>query len=111
SSHDDPSLAAACRRARRRAGSGVMRPDLDPAGVALVNVLGGVHEEHLGLPSPCTEWTVGQLLAHVDGLTRAFTGAATKDLGPLTDNAPGWPPPAPAAGWVIRIPRQVEALV
>jgi len=87
------------------------QPDLDPAGVALVNVLGGVHREHLTKPTPCRDWTVGQLLAHIDGLTQAFTAAAAKDLGPLTDNAPRTPDAEPSAGWATRIPRQVEALV
>jgi uncharacterized protein (TIGR03086 family) len=86
-------------------------PDLDPAAVSLVNVLAGVHAEDLARPTPCVGWTVGHLLSHVDGLTRAFAAAADKDPGPLTAGPPPPPDPQPEPGWTTRIPRQVEALV
>lgn len=88
-----------------------MQPDLDPAAVTLVNALGGVHIEDLDAPTPCSGWTVGRLLAHVDALTVAFTATADKNLGPLTDTTPGTPPEEPAPGWSTRIPRRVQALV
>ncbi len=86
-------------------------PDLDPAGVALVNTLGGVHAEHLALPTPCQDWTVQDLIAHVDGLTQAFTAAADKDFGPWTDTDPQQQSRDLAPGWAARIPRTVETLV
>lgn len=86
-----------------------MPPDLDPAGVSLVNVLAGVHAEDLARPTPCERWTVGHLLSHLDGLTRAFATAAAKGPGP--SGPPPAPDPQPEQGWATRIPRRVEALV
>lgn len=86
-------------------------PDLDPAGVSLANVLGGIHAEDLTRPTPCTHWTVGHLLVHLDQLALAFAAAAAKDLGPLTATPPPPPEPQPEPGWSTRIPRRLEALV
>jgi len=52
--------------------------DLAPATTALTMVVDGVRQDQLGAPTPCTDSTLGDLLDHVDGLSLAFTAAATK---------------------------------
>ena len=52
--------------------------DLEPATRVLTGVVDGVREEQLTAPTPCTERSLGDLLDHVDGLSLAFTAAATK---------------------------------
>lgn len=86
-------------------------PDLDPAGVALLNALGAVHSEDLDSPTPCSEWTVGVLVAHIDELTKAFADTAAKEFGPWTDNSPAEREFRLSPGWSTRLPRHVEELV
>ncbi len=52
--------------------------DLEPATRVLAGVVDGVRDEQLTSPTPCTERSLGDLLDHVDGLSLAFTAAATK---------------------------------
>ena len=52
--------------------------DLEPATRVLAGVVDGVRDEQLTAPTPCTERSLGDLLDHVDGLSLAFTAAATK---------------------------------
>lgn len=63
-------------------------PDLTRAAAAMADLLAGVRDDQLGGPTPCPALTVGDLVAHVHGLTQAFTAAAAKDLGPLTSTPP-----------------------
>ncbi|SED43537.1 TIGR03086 family protein [Nocardioides exalbidus] len=85
--------------------------DLGPAGERLVAVAAHVTDDQLGGPTPCEGRTVGQLVAHLVGLTLAFRAAADKDFGPLTDTNPddsGWPDPEP--GWRDALATQVPAM-
>lgn len=45
----------------------------------LAGLMAGVREDQLADPTPCPDWTVGDLAHHVVGLTAAFTAAARKD--------------------------------
>jgi uncharacterized protein (TIGR03086 family) len=76
------------------------------------SLLMGITDDHLGDPTPCPDWTVGDLLDHLIGLSWAFTQAAQK----RTD-APGTgsPPPPPSAAnlspqWRSRLPVVLEDL-
>lgn len=51
-------------------------------------VLANVTDDQLTASTPCEKLPVGELLAHVGGLALAFTAAAHKDFGPLTDTPP-----------------------
>lgn len=64
--------------------------DLAPAALRLAAVVAAVRDDQLGLPTPCPDYTVGDLLDHVAGLGDAFAAAARKETGP--DSAP---PPTP----------------
>ncbi|MGH3945511.1 MAG: maleylpyruvate isomerase N-terminal domain-containing protein, partial [Pseudonocardiaceae bacterium] len=56
--------------------------DLGPAARQMASLLDGVTDEQLTAPTPCDEYTLGDLIDHVSGLSQAFTAAAAKDLGP-----------------------------
>jgi uncharacterized protein (TIGR03086 family) len=86
--------------------------DFDPPVRQLRALLLGIGDDDLGSATPCDEWTVGDLLAHLTDFTRAFTQAAQK----LTD-APGTSTPAPVPSaadlpphWRSRLPVMLEEL-
>ena len=83
--------------------------DLTPAARRLAAVVEGVSDGALTAPTPCAQYTVGDLLDHVGGLTIAFTRAANKDLGEA-----GAPPLGDAAllgdDWRSRIVADLDAL-
>ena len=73
------------------------------------SLLLGITDDHLSAPTPCPDWTVGDLLDHLSGLSRAFTQAAQKRSdGPVGDD-----PPSAAnlsAQWRSRLPVVLEDL-
>jgi uncharacterized protein (TIGR03086 family) len=52
--------------------------DLEPATSVLTVLVDGVRDDQLSAPTPCTESNLADLLDHVNGLSLAFTAAATK---------------------------------
>ena len=73
--------------------------DLRPATDRTAAVIAALSDDHLALPTPCPEYSVGDLLDHVEGLALAFTDAATKTppegepqgaVGDAGRLAPGW---------------------
>lgn len=86
--------------------------DFDPPVRRLRALLLGVADEDLTAPTPCPDWTVGDLLHHILGLSYAFAAAARKATdGPGT----GGPPPRPSAAelpphWRSRMPVLLEEL-
>lgn len=50
----------------------VLSHALDQAG----DVLDGVHAQHLDLPTPCADWTVRQLVGHLEAAPRHFLAMA-----------------------------------
>ena len=61
--------------------------DLTPAADRLADVVRNVTDGDLKAPTPCPDYTVGDLLDHVNGLAVAFTLAARKT--PLQGTASG----------------------
>ncbi len=59
--------------------------DLKPACRRMIDVLAGVADDQLTSPTPCTEYTVGDLIDHVDGVSQGFAAVARKDSGESTD--------------------------
>ena len=57
--------------------------DLEPATRQMANLIRAVPDDRLGGPTPCPEYTLGDLVDHVGGLTLAFTAAARKDTGEI----------------------------
>lgn len=52
------------------------------------DLLHNVGDEHLTAPTPCADMTVAALVSHLGGLAAAFTAAAAKRFGELTDTPP-----------------------
>jgi uncharacterized protein (TIGR03086 family) len=62
--------------------------DLTPACKRTADVLMNVIDEQLNGPTACARLSVRDLVAHVGGLAPAFTAAARKEFGELTDTPP-----------------------
>jgi uncharacterized protein (TIGR03086 family) len=85
--------------------------DFSPPVRQIRALLLGITDDHLSSPTPCPEWSVGDLLDHLMGLSWAFTQAAQKTDAPGTDS----PPPRPSAAnlsshWRSRLPVVLEEL-
>ncbi|HJR26793.1 MAG TPA: TIGR03086 family metal-binding protein, partial [Acidimicrobiales bacterium] len=89
-----------------------MAIDLHPAVHTVAGVLRGIPDDALDDPTPCPDYTVGDLIDHVHGFCLAFTAAAVKEpLDPETanQNAKGT---AARLGddWRERVPRRLVEL-
>src|ERR1700754_4571863 len=62
--------------------------DLRPACQRTADVLAGVTDEQLNLPTPCEKLPLDAMIAHIGMLAQAFAAAARKDFGPMTDTPP-----------------------
>jgi uncharacterized protein (TIGR03086 family) len=62
--------------------------DLTAACQRTADVLANVTDEQLDGRTPCEKLSLRDLVAHVGGLALAFTAAARKDFGELTDTPP-----------------------
>jgi uncharacterized protein (TIGR03086 family) len=64
--------------------------DLNPASQLMIEVLAGVNGDLLSGPSPCAEYTVGDLIDHVDQVCRGSAALARQDVEALggTNAAP-----------------------
>jgi Mycothiol maleylpyruvate isomerase N-terminal domain len=62
--------------------------DLEPPARQIITLAGAVTDDMLQAPTPCGDYTVADLLAHMMGLTIAFRDAAAKAGSPTQDAAP-----------------------
>ncbi|WP_235735231.1 TIGR03086 family metal-binding protein [Nocardioides alcanivorans] len=76
--------------------------DLGPATEEMKRLVSGVQEAQLGEVTPCSDWTVADLLAHVHQFATVFTDNAHKQ--------PSAPPESLVPDWRVEIPRQLDAL-
>jgi uncharacterized protein (TIGR03086 family) len=53
--------------------------DLEPAAREVTRLVNGVRDDQLDDPTPCSSYTLGDLLHHVRGLAEAFTVAGRKE--------------------------------
>nr|WSX48039.1 TIGR03086 family metal-binding protein [Streptomyces sp. NBC_00974] len=84
--------------------------DFGPQTRIVARLAAGVPDARLADRTPCPEYTVGDLLAHLTGLAVAFRDAARKDLGPTTDTAPGSAALSLPAAWREELPRVLGEL-
>src|SRR6478752_4575651 len=84
--------------------------DLMPAATTVGLLVQGFPDDRLGDPTPCPDYTVGDLVEHIGGLALAFTAAAQKDLGAYTNSAPQPDAARLAPDWRTRIPAALTAL-
>ncbi|RPK63323.1 MULTISPECIES: TIGR03086 family metal-binding protein [unclassified Streptomyces] len=85
--------------------------DLEPAARQIASLLDGIDGQQLDDPTPCPDYAVRELLAHLVGLTTAFRDAARKDFGPTTDTAPDASAPVLGDDWREVLPPLLEELV
>jgi len=87
-----------------------MSIDLTPATARLADLASNVRDDQLGDPTPCPDYTVGDLLEHIATLALAFTEAAEKSGDPNAEV----PPPGDAArlpaDWRRQIPDRLGTL-
>ncbi len=76
--------------------------DLGPAAEEMSRLVSGVRDDQLDYPTPCADWAVADLLAHVHQFATVFTDNALKEQ------------PRPADGlvddWRVAIPDQLNEL-
>lgn len=81
--------------------------DLGPATERMADVIRAVSGDALDAPTPCEEYSVGDLLDHIGGAALAFRAAAVKE--PL-EGGPAGEAANLGADWRARIPRDLVAL-
>lgn len=84
--------------------------DLGAAAERVARLAEGIADEQLGDPTPCPEYSVRELLAHLAGLSLAFRDAARKQFGPTTATPPGSSPPVLADDWRTSLPKALDEL-
>jgi uncharacterized protein (TIGR03086 family) len=87
-----------------------MPVDLEPASRRMADLISGISDEQLGRPTPCPEYTLGDLVEHVGGLSLAFAAAATKQFGGASAQGPSGDASRLGDDWRARIPRDLAAL-
>jgi uncharacterized protein (TIGR03086 family) len=87
-----------------------MPVDLTPAARRLADLVSGVPDDTLDAPTPCPDYTLGDLVDHVGGAAVAFTGAAVKDTGNATAQGPSGDASRLGDDWRTRIPRDLIGL-
>ncbi|MGH3094446.1 MAG: TIGR03086 family metal-binding protein [Streptosporangiales bacterium] len=84
--------------------------DLVPAARRSGDLLAGITDEQLAVPTPCPQYSLGNLLHHVDGLAQAFTNAATKQFPEVGTANPSGDARQLEDGWRTRIPERLLAM-
>jgi uncharacterized protein (TIGR03086 family) len=84
--------------------------DLDPTTEQLCALIQQLPEQDLTHPTPCTEYTVGDLLDHLAGVTVAFGGAAVKATGGSSTMGPWGDAAHLEPDWRISLPQRLRDL-
>ncbi|MFJ8667090.1 TIGR03086 family metal-binding protein [Streptomyces sp. NPDC093600] len=84
--------------------------DLGAAAERVARLAAAVEDERLGDPTPCPDYAVRELLAHLLGLSVAFRDAARKDFGPTTNTAPDSALPVLEDDWRTALPKALDEL-
>ena len=82
--------------------------DLEPPARQIITLAEVVTDDMLPALTPCGDYTVADLLAHMMGLTMAFRDAAAKAGSPAQDAAPGRA--ALEDGWREQLPGRLLAM-
>ena len=84
--------------------------DLQPACQGMVEVVQGTTDDQLALATPCDEYTVGDLVDHVDLVTRGALALARRDEAELARTADGPRPTHREPDWRSVLADQLAAL-
>jgi uncharacterized protein (TIGR03086 family) len=76
---------------------------------ATIDVMAQVGPADLGRPTPCTDWTLGELLAHMTAQHDGWAAAAAGDGGDLSRWQPGPPAADPAQEYAAAAGRVLAA--
>jgi uncharacterized protein (TIGR03086 family) len=87
------------------------RPDLSAAAAHLATLVRNVGEDELRSPTPCPDYSVGDLLDHIGGLALAFANAGRKGGGELAEGSGTGDATRLASNWRSEIPASLAALV
>ena len=87
-----------------------MTVDLGPAARQMADLVRSTPDELLAAPTPCTTYSVGDLLDHIGGLAKAFTFAATKESLGMPDQTASGDGSRLEANWRATISADVIAL-
>jgi uncharacterized protein (TIGR03086 family) len=85
-------------------------PDLTPAARRMAELIRNVGDDQLKDPTPCPDYTLGDLVEHVGGLSLAFTAAATKTPLEGSDQGPGGDASRLDPDWRTSIPERLSAM-
>ncbi|MGH8978233.1 MAG: TIGR03086 family metal-binding protein, partial [Acidimicrobiia bacterium] len=84
--------------------------DLGPAANRMAALIRNVSDEQLAGPTPCPEYSLGDLVDHVGGLALAFAAAARKDVANSGAQGPTADGSLLTDDWRTRIARDLDAL-
>ena len=84
--------------------------DFGPATATMRRLVLGTRVDQLADPTPCRDYTVGDLVQHIGGLTLAFTGAAHKQPPPGAEQGGTGDASKLETGWRLLIARDLEVL-
>ncbi|GAA3194116.1 TIGR03086 family metal-binding protein [Actinocorallia longicatena] len=84
--------------------------DLATAAAELSALLAGVRDDQLTAPTPCADFTVADLIDHVDGLCPVYAAAAVKRPSPPQPEGPSGDGSRLPADWRTSIPPHLDAL-
>jgi uncharacterized protein (TIGR03086 family) len=76
----------------------------------MAELVGNVTDDMLGAPTPCPDYTLGDLVEHIGGMALAFTAAATKDTADTGAQGPSGDASRLGDDWRARIARDLAAL-
>ncbi len=85
-------------------------PDLTPAARRLADIVANIPDDRLDGPTPCPDYTVGDLAEHVGGLSLAFAAAATKAGAEAGAQGPSGDASRLEDDWRTSIPEHLAAM-
>ncbi|MGW0997857.1 TIGR03086 family metal-binding protein [Streptomyces sp. NPDC002520] len=84
--------------------------DLGPQARIVARLAEAVTDERLSAATPCPDYALRNLLAHIHGLSVAFCDTARKKLGPTTDISPDASVPDLGPDWREQLPEALDEL-
>jgi uncharacterized protein (TIGR03086 family) len=84
--------------------------DLGPAAERMSALIRSIPDDALTRPTPCPDYSLGDLVDHVGGFAIAFTAAAQKDMGGVTAQGGAGDASRLTDDWRTRIPAELDGL-
>jgi uncharacterized protein (TIGR03086 family) len=84
--------------------------DLQPAAMRMADLITEIPDGLLSTATPCPNYSLGDLLDHIDSLALAFTAAAAKTALDAASESPSGDVTRLGNDWRTRLPRNLTAL-